>query len=292
MLLEFFAATVNGHWVHDLDPFLVRFPESWPLGGIRWYGLAYIAGFLIALGLMRLSWQKGRSPLDPDQQISLMTWGIFGVLVGGRLGYVLFYDFGDFAQNPLIFFQVWEGGMASHGGFIGVAVALLLFARRNNLSPRCLADIVCTLVPAGLMLGRVANFINGELWGKVSEVRWAVVFPESAPPGTPVELIDPRHPSQLYAAGLEGLLPLLYTQVRFWLFKPQTRHPGQLTGEFLLVYAAGRIFGEIFREPDVGVSLTLGLSRGQFLSLFLVAGGLALIAWARLAPARMEAKAK
>jgi len=291
MFAEMMALMVDGHWVHDLDPFLVRFPEGWPLGGIRWYGLAYIGGFAIALGLLRAYWRRGLSPLGPEEQMSLMTWGVVGVLLGGRLGYVLLYQFGGFLEDPLLLLRVWEGGMASHGGFAGVAVALLLFARQKGLSPRRLADVVCTLVPPGILLGRVANFINGELWGKPSEVPWAVVFPGSAPPGTPLELIAPRHPSQLYEAALEGALLLAYTQWRFWRGRPQAGHPGQLTGEFLLLYAGVRIIGEIFREPDAGVSLILGLSRGQFYSLFLMAGGIAMIAWARRAPAQRQEEA-
>lgn len=150
------------------------------------------------------------------------------------------------------------------------------FARRHGIRFLHLADLIVTVAPLGLMLGRIANFINGELWGKISTVPWAVIFPDSAPYGTPIEAIPPRHPSQLYEAALEGALLLAFMQWRFWRTSA-IRQPGRLAGEFLIAYAVARMIGEIFREPDAGISPILGLSRGTFYSLFLIAAGLFLV---------------
>lgn len=265
----------NDYWVHDLDPFLIRFGEDF---GIRYYGLAYLLSFLIAFGLLALYYRKGRSPLNPDQQSNALFAIIIGVLAGGRVGYMLFYDTGAFLENPLVLFRVWEGGMASHGGFLGGIAALVWISRSQGIPFLRVADIFATLAPPGLLLGRIANFINGELWGRVTEVSWAVVFPASQP-GAPIEAIPPRHPSQLYEAALEGALLLVYLQWRFWKTDISRARPGQLSGEFLLLYAAARIFCEFFREPDAG--LILGMSRGIFFSIFLAATGIATIAYAR-----------
>ncbi len=264
--------------VHDLDPFLVRFTDDF---GIRYYGLAYVLSFLIAYGLLALYYRRGRSPLNPDQQSSALFAIIVGVLAGGRFGYVLFYETGKLATDPMFLFKVWEGGMASHGGFLGGIAALLWIARSQGVPFLRLADIFATLAPPGLLLGRIANFINGELWGRVTEVSWAVIFPASRP-GVPVEEIPPRHPSQLYEAALEGAALLVYIQLRFWKSDVTRLRPGQLSGEFLLFYAAARIFCEFFREPDAG--LILGMSRGIFFSIFLAVAGIAVIAYARTRP--------
>lgn len=165
--------------------------------------------------------------------------------------------------------------MASHGGFAGVAVALWWIARSERLPFLHLADVLCSAAPAGLLFGRIANFINGELWGRITDVPWAVIFPGSASPGTPPHLILPRHPSQLYQAALEGGVLLAFMQWRLWRSDVVRSHPGRLAGEFLLAYALLRMIGELFREPDAG--LILGLSRGTFYSIFLVAAGLALM---------------
>jgi phosphatidylglycerol:prolipoprotein diacylglycerol transferase len=260
------------HWVDNLSPFAVRFSDSL---GIRYYGLAYVLAFLIAALLLHLYWRAGRSSLDPKAQADLMTAIVIGVLVGGRLGYFLLYSPMILLREPLAVFRVWEGGMASHGGFIGVGLALVWLVRKHKLAWRPVADVLVTLAPPGLFLGRMANFINGELWGKVSYVPWAVIFPKSAPVGTPLLEIPPRHPSQLYEALLEGLFLTAYTQLRFWRGNVIRKKPGQLAGEFLILYAGVRAVGEIFREPDA--SLLFGLSRGTFYSLFLVVGGLVLL---------------
>jgi phosphatidylglycerol---prolipoprotein diacylglyceryl transferase len=177
-------------------------------------------------------------------------------------------------ENPLSLFRVWEGGMASHGAFIGVALAIIWVARREGIATLRFSDLLVTVAAPGIFFGRIANFINGELWGKVSTVPWAVKFPQSVSVGTPVEQIPPRHPSQLYEAGLEGLVLFIYIQLRFWKSQAPVRH-GQLTGEFLLGYSVARIISEIYREPDA--ALILGMSRGIFFSFFLAAAGLAFV---------------
>ncbi|MEX0326327.1 MAG: prolipoprotein diacylglyceryl transferase [Puniceicoccaceae bacterium] len=274
--------TFLAYWVHDLNPVIFQFTETI---AIRWYGLSYVSGFLIAFFLLGLYWKKGRSVLTPRMQESLAMALIIGVVIGGRLGYFLLYEGANFLRDPLIFFRVWEGGMSSHGGFVGAILAGLWVARKFAINPFQIGDLVASVTAPGLMLGRLANFINGELWGKVTEVPWAVIFPGSAPVGMPVELIPARHPSQLYQAFLEGFLLLLYMQWRFWSVKgrgaaaetspyPAAR-PGHLMGEFLIGYSLMRMLGELFREPDA--ALIAGLSRGSFYSIFLLVAGIGLI---------------
>lgn len=269
---------LSDYWIHDLSPFLWEFPEpysNWGPGGIRWYGIAYLLGFIIAGVILRIAWKKGRSPYDPEQVMNLMTFQILGVLIGGRIGYVLLYQTSKFWQDPLVLLRVWEGGMASHGGFVGVCIATLWYARQSKQSPFPIGDLIVSIVAPGLLFGRIANFINGELWGRTTEVSWGVLFPNA--PGFALSVA--RHPSQIYAAILEGLLPFIYIQWRFWKSDTPSRFPGQLTGEFLLIYSAGRILNELYREPDA--SLIAGMSRGQFYSIFLALGGILLIYLAR-----------
>jgi phosphatidylglycerol:prolipoprotein diacylglycerol transferase len=270
------ANEASSHWVDNLSPFLLRFSDSL---GIRYYGLAYVLAFLIAAVLLHLYWRTERSPLNPKAQSDLMVAVVIGVLAGGRLGYFLLYSPATLFREPLALFRVWDGGMSSHGGFIGVCLALLWLVRKHKLRWRPVADVLVTLAPPGLFWGRIANFINGELWGKVSYVSWAVIFPKSAPAGTPLMDIPPRHPSQLYEALLEGFFLTIYTQWRFWRSPVTRERPGQLAGEFLILYAVVRAVGEIFREPDA--SLLFGLSRGTFYSLFLAVGGLILVVTSR-----------
>jgi len=265
------------YWVHDLSPFVVRF---WGDVGIRWYGLAYVCGFFAGWWLMVRYWRAGRSALAAPKVADFIMALVAGVILGGRLGYFLFYDLEQLVYDPLVLFRVWDGGMASHGGFIGVALAAWWYSRHSRLPFLHLADLSVTTAPVGLMLGRIANFINGELWGKTASVPWAVIFPKSEAPGTPLHLIPPRHPSQLYEAALEGALLLAYLQWRFWKSNAAERQPGRLSGEFLVAYAVARVVCEAFREPDAGVPLILGLSRGTFYSLFLIAAGAGLIAYA------------
>ena len=267
----------NQYWVHDLSPLLFRFPDN-PLGvdGIRYYGLSYLIGFLGAWMLLKLYDSKGKFTIDADARSTLMTGIIIGVLAGGRIGYMLLYDLEAFLANPLLVFRVDQGGMASHGGFVGVLLALIWYARKQKCGFLELGDVVVTLAPLGLMMGRIANFINGELWGRVTTVSWAVIFPDS-PKNYNVPLqkyvAEPRHPSQLYEAFLEGGLMLVYVQWRFWCTRPSA---GQFSGEFLVGYGIVRILGEMFREPDA--DLILGLSRGQFYSIFMILAG-ALTIW-------------
>ena len=263
----------SSYWVDNLSPFLLRFSDSL---GIRYYGLAYVLGFLIAGFLLHCYWRAGRSQLNPKIQSDLMIAVVIGVFVGGRLGYFLLYSPMTLLSEPLALLRVWDGGMSSHGGFIGVCLAMIWLVKKHKLAWRPVADVLVTLAPPGLFLGRIANFINGELWGKVAYVPWAVIFPKSVPDGTPVMEIPPRHPSQLYEALLEGLFLTIYTQLRFWRSPTIRERPGQLTSEFLILYAGVRAIGEFFREPDA--SLLFGLSRGTFYSLFLVVGGLILFA--------------
>ena len=268
--MEIFAS----HYVVDFDPFAIRFPDGFFLAGVRWYGLAYLAGFIIALLLFNLYSSKGRSPLSKDDNSTLITYLLFGVILGGRLGYMLFYDFPNFIANPLTAFQIWKGGMASHGGFIGVLVAMIFFDRSKKVGFWTVSDIVVISATPGIFLGRLANFVNGELWGKVSDVYWAMIFPHSAPVGTPIEQIAARHPSQLYEAFAEGLFIFAVLQYQFWKRKPAS---GIISGEFLAIYGIVRIFCEMFREPDVGISLIMGMSRGTFYSIFAIAAGLAIM---------------
>ncbi|MBI5381695.1 MAG: prolipoprotein diacylglyceryl transferase [Opitutae bacterium] len=261
------------YWVHNLSPFL---GPHWGNFGIRYYGLAYVLGFVVAAWLLVRYARAGRSQLPEAGVADLITAIVLGVLIGGRLGSYLLYDgWRTFFADPLALLRVWEGGMASHGGFIGVAIALVWFARARRIPFLHLGDLIASTAPAGLCFGRIANFINGELWGKITDVPWAVIFPHSAPPYASVHLIQPRHPSQLYAAALEGALLLAFMQWRFWRTEVVATRPGRLSGEFLLAYAVMRSISEVFREPDA--SLILGLSRGTFYSLFFAAVGLWLI---------------
>lgn len=257
-------------WVHDWSPFVIRFTDTI---GIRYYGLAYIAAFLGAAWLLGRYAAARRSLLPAEKVADLIIALVIGVLVGGRLGYFLLYTPEALLQDPLSLFRVWDGGMASHGGFVGVAAALFWFGRHERIPFLHLGDLIVSVTPLGLMLGRIANFINGELWGKPTTVAWAVIFPHSAPPGTPTHLILPRHPSQLYEALLEGLVMLLWMQRRFWKSSVVQTRPGRLAGEFLCGYAVMRMIGELYREPDQGIDLLFGLSRGTFYSIFLIGFG-------------------
>lgn len=261
------------YWTHDLSPFLIKFPSDFlGIEGIRYYGLAYLASFLLAWALLSLYHKRGRIDLSPDQRSSLMTVLILGVVIGGRLGYSLLYDSAACLEQPWRIFRIDQGGMASHGGILGVLVALIWYAKKQKVNFLSLSDVICAIAPIGLMLGRLANFVNGELWGRVTTVPWAVIFPHS--PARYNAVLDhygpdPRHPSQLYQAGLEGAILFAYLQVRFWR---GPLLPGQIAGEFLIGYALLRMFGELFREPDA--ALILNLSRGQFYSVFLLIAGM------------------
>lgn len=264
---------IRGHWVHQIDPYLVHFPKSWPIGGIFWYGAAYLLSFLLIYCALIAYGKRGRLPFRSSEIGSFLFFLILGVILGGRLGYIILYEPAYVLRSPREIFCLWHGGMSSHGGFLGVSVALLLFSRRGNIPLLQLTDTLASLAPLGLFFGRIANFINGEIYGRVTTVPWAMIFPRSATsPSMPLFLLEPRHPSQLYEAFLEGLVLLIYCQWQFWRRRRGT--PGRLTAQFLILYSLFRIFVEFFREPDA--DLIGCLTRGQFYSLFLLASGILL----------------
>jgi phosphatidylglycerol:prolipoprotein diacylglycerol transferase len=244
------------YWINRLDPVMIHLHGDM---GIRYYGVAYLLAFAIAAVLLLWYDRAGKSPLGPHQIGTAMYALILGVMLGGRLGYVMLYALPEFTLDPWMAFRIWDGGMSSHGGFVGVALALAWVSRKLKIPVLALGDLVSSVAPVGLFLGRIANFI----------------FPRSAAPGTPFDLIAPRHPTQFYEAALEGLVLLVYTQWRVWGTNA-LKAPGRLTGEFLALYAVVRILGEQFREPDAG--LIFGMSRGIFYSLFLLGGGAVMIA--------------
>ena len=252
-----------GYYIHDLNPFLIEFGSGW---GIRYYGMAYVAGFLA--WFYGLAWfrRKGWSSLNDNQIAELLFYTVLGVLIGGRLGYCLLYDWNETLRNPISVVAFWHGGlrgMASHGGIAGALIGFLLWARKTRVDGWAVADNAAVLAPVGIFLGRIANFINGELWGRSSEVPWAVIFPDS---GTQI----PRHPSQIYEAVGEGLV---LGWVMYWLRSKNLRPSGKVTGAFFMVYGIIRIGLEFFREPDLGDPLLAGLSRGQWFSVGLMIVG-------------------
>ncbi|MBT3145521.1 prolipoprotein diacylglyceryl transferase [Neptunomonas phycophila] len=254
-------------WVHDIDPIALD------LGFIQihWYGLMYLIGFAAAWGLGSWRAKQPGSGWTEEQISDLIFWGALGVVIGGRFGYVLFYNFDQFLANPLWLFAVWEGGMSFHGGLLGVLVVLALFARRYHKTFFEIGDFVAPLVPIGLGAGRVGNFIGGELWGRAADVPWAVIFPRT---GDNVA----RHPSQLYEAALEGLV--MFAVLWWYTSKPKPR--AAASGLFLLLYGLFRSFVEFFREPDAHIGyLAFGwLTEGQLLSFPMIVVGIVIIIWA------------
>jgi phosphatidylglycerol---prolipoprotein diacylglyceryl transferase len=253
-----------------IDPVLI---EIGPLA-IRWYALAYIAGlvggWLVAREISRRDRLWGAVPRpSPESLDDLLVYVAFGVILGGRLGYVLFYNLDFFVDNPGRIIAVWEGGMSFHGGLAGAALGVWLFARRNNLGPLTVADVCALVAPIGIFLGRIANFIKPELWGRTTDVPWGVIFPGAGP--------EPRHPSQLYEAGLEGLVLFF---VLLWIVRAGgLRRPGLVTGAFAAGYAVARIISEFFREPDPQLGFLFGgATMGMVLSVPLFLVGFALIA--------------
>jgi phosphatidylglycerol---prolipoprotein diacylglyceryl transferase len=252
-------------------PFPVIDPVLLQLGpiAIRWYSLAYIGGLILAWQYMLILGRRPPRVASREHIDDFLVWATLGVVLGGRLGYVLFYKPDYYFADPLAILQVWHGGMSFHGGLIGVAVATVLFARKRGIHLLSFSDFLACAAPIGLFLGRIANFINGELFGRVSDVPWAMVFPRGGS--------EPRHPSQLYEAGLEGLaLGVLL----FFLSRMDSvrERPGFLTGIFFLGYGAARTFVELFRQPDAHIGLLAGgTTMGQWLSTPMMAVGLLLI---------------
>src|SRR3954452_23483081 len=257
--------------------FAIPFPALDPVAiavgpvAIRWYALAYIVGLL-------LGWRYCLALADRPPRFvrrrdidDFLVWATLGVVLGGRLGYVLFYNSAYYIEHPIEALYLWHGGMSFHGGAIGVTLAIWLFGRARNIPLLAFADIICAAVPIGLFFGRIANFINGELFGRVTDVPWAVVFPAGGP--------LPRHPSQLYEALCEGLL--LFLVLLIAERGGVRRHPGMLCGLFLVGYAIARMSGELFRQPDAQLGfLIFGTTMGQLLSVPVLIAGIALILWA------------
>jgi phosphatidylglycerol:prolipoprotein diacylglycerol transferase len=259
----------------DLDPVIFQIGPF----ALRWYALAYVAG--IALGWwygVRLVksqriWGTGAAPITQAQADDLILWITLGIILGGRLGYVLFYRPDLIWTNPLEVLQIWNGGMAFHGGALGVIIAVTVYASRQKIDLLRLGDLVAPCVPFGLFFGRIANFINAELWGKPTDLPWGVVFPNGGP--------FPRHPSQLYEAALEGIVLFLILRWATHIARllPQ---PGMVTGLFLLFYGVFRIAVELVREPDFHMPhFPLGLTMGMMLSVPMALAGAALVLRAR-----------
>jgi phosphatidylglycerol---prolipoprotein diacylglyceryl transferase len=262
-------------------PFPAIDPVALQLGplSVKWYGLAYMAGLLLGwLYAKRLLaedrlWPNGKRPFPPERTDDLLLFMTIGVLLGGRMGYVLFYEPRFFLRNPWEIPAVWHGGMSFHGGLIGSIIAIVLFARRIGASSWSVLDLCAAATPIGPFFGRLANFINGELWGRPSRVPWAIVFPGAAGP-------VPRHPSQLYEASLEGIVLFL---VLLWLMRAKLalRRPGLIAGTFLAGYGLARSFSELFREPDYTHVFTIGpLTPGILYSLPMILAGVLIIGMA------------
>ncbi|MEO0820523.1 MAG: prolipoprotein diacylglyceryl transferase [Pseudomonadota bacterium] len=295
--------------------FVLPFPQIDPalvtveIGGfelsLRWYALAYIAGLVLGwrmvVWLMRRPrlWPRDTAPMSPQAPEELLTWMVLGVVLGGRLGFVLFYSPLYYLSHPLEIFALWQGGMSFHGGFLGVILGVIFYARARGIPVLQVGDAVALAAPAGIFFGRIANFINGELWGRITDVPWAMVFPAAGP--------EPRHPSQLYEGALEGLVLGL---VMWWLAlrRGWLKWPGALIGVFFIGYGAGRSFVENFRQGNIEYASpdnpwgqiirfgsgpeAAGLTMGQILSLPMVAIGIAFILYARHAARRAEAAGK
>lgn len=236
---------------------------------IRWYGLMYLVGFAFAFWMANRQCDQSKGVWTREQASDLLFYGFMGVILGGRAGYVFFYQFSRFLDNPLYLFRIWEGGMSFHGGVVGVLCAVIFYALKNRRSILSVGDFLMPLLPVGLGAGRIGNFINSELWGRVTDSPFGIIFPNAGPLA--------RHPSQLYEFALEGVV--LFIILMVFIRKP--RPAGSVTGLFLLAYGIFRIIVEFAREPDAHLGfLTLGLTMGQILSVPMVFAGIALIVYA------------
>lgn len=238
---------------------------------IHWYGLMYLLGFILfmLLGRYRIK-HNPQTALNNTILDDLLFYGMLGVILGGRLGHVLFYQFDYYLQQPLEIFSVWKGGMSFHGGFLGVITAMAILARKYKLQWLAVTDFIAPLVPLGLGAGRIGNFINAELWGRPTDVSWGMIFPN-------VDAL-PRHPSQIYEFALEGVVFFML----LWVYSAKPKPVGAVSGMFLIGYGMLRSVAEFFREPEDGFMgvLTLGVSMGQWLSLPMIITGIWMIAWA------------
>lgn len=272
--LQHSLAPLLATWTHDLNPVLFHI---WGPMAVRWYGLAYLFGFLGAYLILRRLSKRGEFAI-PENELSnfIVHMAIFGVFIGGRLGYVLLYARDLFFQDPMFAFRVWEGGMASHGGILGVLAVMLWYAWKKKYPFWNLTDGMALVAPIGLFFGRIANFINGELWGRPTDVPWAVIFPQAGD-----AIPTPRHPSQLYEAFGEGL----FLFIALWAIRKTAwgKREGVASALFLLIYALVRIASEFFRTPDAGYDLYFGwITKGQLFSSFMVLGAIAIIATKKL----------
>lgn len=252
---------------------MIKYPDFNPIAfsigplKVHWYGIMYLIAFLVSWYLAWYRAKKPYTPLKPDQVSDLILYAALGVIIGGRTGYMLFYDLPNFLHNPLIIFRIWDGGMSFHGGLLGVLFAMWLYAKKIRLSVWDITDFIVPMVPIGLGLGRLGNFINGGLWGRVTNVPWAMVFPRAGP--------LPRHPSQLYEFALEGVALFLI----LWFFSRKARPRFAVSALFLLGYGCFRFFCEFFRQPDpqLGFIAFGWLTMGQALSApMIVIGAIAL----------------
>ena len=247
---------------------------------VRWYALAYIAGLLIGWRYCLVLADRSPRLIERRDIDDFLVWATLGVVLGGRIGYVLFYQPGYYLQHPIEALYLWHGGMSFHGGALGVTLAIMLFTRARRLPVLAFSDVIAEAIPIGLFFGRIANFINGELFGRETDVPWAMAFPNGGP--------VPRHPSQLYEAVCEGLL--LFLLLLLAEHRGARRRPGIVTGLFLVGYAVARMSGELFRQPDAQLGfLVLGTTMGQLLSIPVLIAGILLIWWARRQPASTAA---
>jgi phosphatidylglycerol:prolipoprotein diacylglycerol transferase len=264
--------------------FAIAFPAFDPVAvhlgplAIRWYALSYIVGLLAGWRYCHYLTRRPPHTVNKPQLDDFLLWATLGVVLGGRVGFILFYNLPYYIDHPLHIFTVWQGGMSFHGGLVGVILAMIFFARRRGLPFFALADIVACAAPIGLFLGRLANFVNGELVGRPTDVPWAVLFPVPGRPDLPPVA---RHPSQIYEAFLEGivLFAVLFLLVRFTAAKGRL---GVLSGVFLIGYGISRIVAELFREPDVQLGFLFGgVTMGQVLSVPMIVMGVLFVLWAK-----------